>query len=90
MSSHLVHSCDDVRYAGPMKKIEYEYVQYPEAESWGQLKKEKNATTHQTVSEIIYPPYDPARLATDPAGASRKTVPARKPSGLVPPKAVVP
>src|ERR1700730_5688326 len=55
----VVQSCDDVRFAGPMKKIEYEYMVPggPSEVSWGQIKREKNATTHQVVSEVTYPPY---------------------------------
>jgi YD repeat-containing protein len=52
----VIKTCDDPRFAGPMKKIEYEYVTDPHYNpAHGQIKKEKNATTHQTVSEVIYP-----------------------------------
>ena len=55
----VIQSCDDVRFAGPMKKIEYEYMVADGTHevSWGQIKREKNATTHQVVSEVTYPPY---------------------------------
>jgi RHS repeat-associated protein len=78
-----IHTCDDVRYAGAMSRIEYEYAT-PEENSGGtvgQIKREKNLTTHQTVSEVFYPPgsccapwYDPTpyqRTETRPDGATR-------------------
>jgi RHS repeat-associated protein len=57
----LVQTCDDVRFAGPMKKIEYEYMVADGTHdvSWGQVRREKNATTHQVVSEISCPPSEP-------------------------------
>ncbi|MEY2497475.1 MAG: hypothetical protein QOD12_1031, partial [Verrucomicrobiota bacterium] len=77
----VIHSCDDVRFAGPMKKIEYEYMVDDGTHeiSWGQIKREKNATTHQVVSEVTYPPYESGpwtaahfqRTETRPDGASR-------------------
>jgi hypothetical protein len=41
-----------------MKKIEYEYMTFTLGQhvSFGQIKREKNATTHQMVSEVTYPP----------------------------------
>src|SRR5213082_1620602 len=55
----VVHSCDDVRYAGPMKQIEYEYVQWGDAVdgfiAGGQIRSEKNFNTHQVVSRVTYP-----------------------------------
>jgi YD repeat-containing protein len=53
----LIRTCDDMRFAGPMKKIEYEYMPAggPYQVAFGQIKKEKNFTTHQTVSEVTYP-----------------------------------
>ena len=59
----LIKTCDDVRYAGPMKKIEYEFLPWStdhRSNAVGQVWKEKNATTHETVSEVIYPPDYPA------------------------------
>ncbi|PZR76764.1 MAG: hypothetical protein DLM73_01685 [Chthoniobacterales bacterium] len=60
----LIQTCDDVRFAGPMKKIEYEYMLPggPYEVSYGQIKREKNATTHQIVSEVTYPTYNPRAL----------------------------
>src|SRR5207302_5177254 len=53
-SPGVVHSCNDVRYAGPMKQIEYEYVQWgtpsPDPVAWCQIKSEKNFNTHQVVA----------------------------------------
>src|SRR5205085_10832519 len=55
-AGYLIQTCDDVRFAGPMKQIEYEYMTDIHYEpSWGQIKREKNLTTHQTVSEVTYP-----------------------------------
>src|SRR5207302_3261644 len=62
----VVHSCDDVRYAGPMKQIEYEYMQWGDPTdipiAWGQIKSENNFNTHQVVSRVTYPTssYDAA------------------------------
>jgi RHS repeat-associated protein len=83
MVSGRIHTCDDVRFAGAMSRIEYEYAT-PEENSGGavgQIKREKNLTTHQTVSEVFYPPgsccapwYDPTpyqRTETRPDGATR-------------------
>jgi hypothetical protein len=56
---HVVRTCDDVRYNGPMRKIKYEYVGPSEVAgggSWGQIKAEKNKATDEIVSEVIYPP----------------------------------
>jgi RHS repeat-associated protein len=69
----LIRTCDDVRYAGAMKKIEYEFMTWSNDHrsiAIGQVRKEKNATTHQTVSEIVYPPdYPPP----SPYPAPRRT-----------------
>jgi RHS repeat-associated protein len=76
----VVHSCDDVRYAGPMKQIEYEYVQWGEAApgyvAWGQIKSERNFNTHQIVSQVSHPAssYDATinqRTETRGDGATR-------------------
>jgi YD repeat-containing protein len=56
---HVVKTCDDVRYNGPMRQIEYEYVGPGEAAgggSLGQIKAEKNKVTNEIVSEVTYPP----------------------------------
>ena len=57
----LVHTCDDVRFAGPMKQIKYEYMPAggPYDVSWGQIKAERNATTGQVVSQLSPVPYEP-------------------------------
>ncbi|HZE56512.1 MAG TPA: RHS repeat domain-containing protein, partial [Chthoniobacterales bacterium] len=63
----IVQTCDDPRYAGPMKQIQYEYVQRSEASpdfvGRGQLKAEKNLYG-QIVSRTTFPTSinDPARL----------------------------
>jgi RHS repeat-associated protein len=76
----VVHSCDDMRYAGPMKQIEYEYVQWGEADpgyvAWGQIKSERNFNTHQIVSQATHPTssYGPTinqRTETRGDGATR-------------------
>jgi YD repeat-containing protein len=56
---HVVKTCDDVRYNGPMRQIEYEYVGPGEVAggaSLGQIKAEKNKVTNEIVSEVTYPP----------------------------------
>jgi RHS repeat-associated protein len=57
-----MHKCHDVRYAGAMSSIEYEYA-IPTATfrdvGVGQIRREKNATTGDVVSEVIYPPNHP-------------------------------
>jgi RHS repeat-associated protein len=74
----VVHSCDDVRYAGPMKQIEYEYVQWldstPDSVAWGQIKSEKNFNTHQVVSQVSWPGYPNLfqRTETRGDGATRQ------------------
>jgi RHS repeat-associated protein len=56
----VLHSCDDPRYAGPMKYIEYEYVPWTESTGdpyfvgRGQIKAEKNVSG-QIVSRTTYP-----------------------------------
>src|SRR2546423_5590750 len=55
LGGHLIQSCEDVRFAGPMKKIVYEYVTDPHYNpAWGQIKREKNLLG-QTVTEVVYP-----------------------------------
>ena len=72
----VVHSCDDPRYAGAMKQIQYEYVHYtPSMVGQGQIKAEKNVND-QVVSQTSYPTsvYDPAyrqRTETRGDGATR-------------------
>src|SRR5882724_2993907 len=57
-SAQVVQSCDDPRYAGPMKQIQYDYVNLSEASlqfvGRGQLKAEKNVYG-QVVSRINFP-----------------------------------
>lgn len=63
----LIKTCDDPRYAGPMKQIEYQFVtgtNNPQF-TWGQLKAEKNFTTHQVVSQVTYPSYPGVNPPTD-------------------------
>ena len=83
--SARIKSCDDPRFDGPMRRIEYEYLtnaEYGGAQApVGVVKKEKNLTTHQTVSEAIYPVFcfnppsaDPSyfqRTESRPDGATR-------------------
>ncbi len=55
---HIVSTCDDVRYNGPMRKIKYEYVgpnQVAGGASWGQISAEKNKATDEIVSQVTYP-----------------------------------
>jgi RHS repeat-associated protein len=52
-----LHTCDDPRYAGPMKYIEYDYVLWSDAPDFvgpGQIKAEKNIA-HQVVSQTTFP-----------------------------------
>jgi RHS repeat-associated protein len=54
---NVLHTCDDPRYAGPMKYIEYDYVQRSEAPTFvgqGQIKAEKNVAG-QVVSRTSFP-----------------------------------
>src|SRR5256885_3821820 len=53
----LIKTCNDVRYAGPMSQIEYQFEQAGDSSSvaFGQVKAEKNANTHQVVSQVQYP-----------------------------------
>jgi RHS repeat-associated protein len=57
-SAQVVHTCDDPRYAGPMKQIQYDYVQLGEAAPGvmgrGEIKAEKNVYG-QIVSQTTYP-----------------------------------
>src|ERR1700686_1062307 len=57
----LVHTCDDVRFAGPMKQIKYEYMPAggPYDVSWGQIKAERNFSSDQVVSQLSPVPYEP-------------------------------
>jgi RHS repeat-associated protein len=51
----LIQTCDDFRFAGPMKQIQYEYVtDLQHQPAWGQIKREKNLLG-QMVSEVTYP-----------------------------------
>jgi RHS repeat-associated protein len=62
----LVHTCDDVRYAGAMSKIEYEYLHVSQNPGcpvvWGQIRAEKNMTTHAVVSSVDYPSGQACRV----------------------------
>lgn len=54
---NVLHTCDDPRYAGPMKYIKYDYVQWSEAPNFvgqGQIKAEKNVAG-QVVSRTSFP-----------------------------------
>lgn len=70
-----VKTCDDVRYAGPMSKIEYEYVPTNGGQAGayirGQIKAEKNMTTHQVVSSVDYQGGLHDRTEIRPDGATR-------------------
>lgn len=57
-----------------MKNIMYQYVSGSEAMGWGQLKREKNATTHQVVSEVVYPPKSVTENHLNTAGWVRTEV----------------
>jgi RHS repeat-associated protein len=50
----LIRTCDDVRFAGPMKKIEYEFRPSSGGAGWGQILREKNADDHHFLSELEY------------------------------------
>lgn len=73
-----IRTCDDARFAGAMSKIEYEYQECvaPCDVAVGQIKRERNLTTHQVVSEVIYPGYNP--YSTDPSMWARTE---RRPDG---------
>ncbi|MDQ6911364.1 MAG: hypothetical protein M3128_00630 [Verrucomicrobiota bacterium] len=64
----IIKTCDDPRFAGPMKRIEYQFAtgnNNPQF-TWGQIKAEKNSTTHQIVSQVTYPSYPGVNPPTDP------------------------
>ncbi|MEY2507599.1 MAG: hypothetical protein QOH01_1928 [Verrucomicrobiota bacterium] len=78
-SAQVLHSCDDPRYAGPMKQIQYQYVQRGEAApgyvARGQVKAEQNLYG-QIVTQVTFPtsPNDPTfqqRTETRGDGHSR-------------------
>jgi YD repeat-containing protein len=84
MVSGRIETCNDVRYTGAMSRIRYEYADPGQAGQGGdvgvgQIKREKNLTTGQTVSEVIYPQYDMQsddpnkflRIEMRPDGATR-------------------
>ena len=63
----LVETCTDWRYAGPMSKIRYKYMQPNSAQldiAWGQVEEEQNVNG-QFITRITYPPY-PAPIGWDP------------------------
>jgi RHS repeat-associated protein len=68
-TAQLVHSCDDPRYAGPMKQIQYQYVQRNEAAPGvvgrGHIRAEKNL-----YGQIVSQTTCPSSL-TDPAFRQR-------------------
>ena len=75
-------TCRDVRHAGPMSNIKYEYMAWSNTHrqvAVGQVKRERNLTTNQIISEVIYPPSypesnDPSRYQRTelrPDGSSR-------------------
>jgi len=74
MAAGHVQTCDDVRFSGPMKRIEYEYVPADWTVAYGQIRAEKNMTTHQVISSVDYPqmaPYSFTRTETRADGATR-------------------
>lgn len=66
-TDRLLSTCDDVRHAGPMKEILYEYM--PNG-TFGQTKSERNLTTGQVVTQIAYP-SDNVRIETKGDNYSR-------------------
>jgi RHS repeat-associated protein len=73
MAGH-VWTCDDVRFSGPMKRIEYDYVPAGTSIAYGQIRAERNMTTHQVVSSVDYPQAAPTsftRTETRGDGAKR-------------------
>lgn len=56
-----METCRDVRYAGAMSNIKYEYAVWSTTHrvAVGQVWREKNLTTDQVVSEVTYPPTHP-------------------------------
>src|SRR4051812_25408368 len=69
-TDRLLSTCNDVRYAGPMSKIRYEYMNNG---TLGQVKSERNLTTGQIVSQIAYPNAT-TRVETRGDGPSRTFV----------------
>ena len=74
-----VKTCEDVRFAGAMRNIEYQYVPASQSEScdvaWGQIRAEKNMATRVAVSRVDYPCWPPPersrRIETRADGATR-------------------
>lgn len=66
----LIRTCDDVRYAGPMKKIEYVFMPQAAGIDFGQIKGEKYPGSATLVSQVSYPAYQ-CCPADDPAGFVR-------------------
>ncbi|HWM23626.1 MAG TPA: hypothetical protein VNP98_02285 [Chthoniobacterales bacterium] len=57
-----IRTCEDVRHAGAMGKIEYVYAEYGDVigpVAIGQIKEEKYPGESTYVSKVIYPQYDP-------------------------------
>jgi RHS repeat-associated protein len=79
LAAGTVKTCDDVRFAGAMSKIEYEYVPADNSQvnpvARGQIRAERNKTTHQVISSVDYPQMAPnsfTRTETRADGATRK------------------
>lgn len=69
-----IKTCQDVRYAGAMKNIAYEYMTGIPSKmlvAVGQVKREKNFTTGQTITEIRYPDNYPNPAYNDVEGWKR-------------------
>lgn len=66
----LIRTCDDVRYAGPMGKIEYVYMPTGVGIDFGQIRGEKYPGSSALVSQVSYPAYA-CCAGNDPAGFVR-------------------
>lgn len=51
----LIASCDDVRYAGAMRKIRYEFLSTSRSEDSGVIYRERSGTTGEMVSQLDVP-----------------------------------
>lgn len=74
MIAGRIKSCNDVRYAGAMSRIQYDYMTPSDTYrdvAVGQITREKNLSTGQVVSEVIYAPNYPPSPATYAASFKR-------------------
>jgi RHS repeat-associated protein len=52
MAHGRIWTCDDARFSGAMKRIEYDYEPAGASIAYGQIREERNMTTHQAISSL--------------------------------------